>query len=100
MAKHNFTYLCCSVRTVTPRIKEAEYSRLAAICRAIKFLGSWPVDFINPRMAQPQRALVPRFRGDHVGGSNVLLRLAGRPIFTDGETGRGGWEASTSVDGA
>src|ERR1700683_9322 len=51
-------------------------------------------------MAQPERAMVPRFCSDHVGWANLLLHVAGRAIRTTGEKKRSKRTAAAGVDGA
>src|SRR5579863_2495531 len=49
-------------------------------------------------MPQPDRSLVPRVRRDHVGGADLLLHLARRPIR---KAGKGFWQRSacSNLDG-
>src|SRR5260370_22040951 len=51
-------------------------------------------------MAEPQRAVVSRFRGDHVGRADVLFHVAGRPVRKNREESGSERNSFGSVDGA
>src|SRR2546427_12709707 len=51
-------------------------------------------------MAEPQRAVVSRFRGNHVGRADVLLHVARRPIWKAREESGRQRDGFGSVDGA
>src|SRR5713226_10181392 len=51
-------------------------------------------------MAEPQRALVSRFRWHHVGRANLLFHLARRPVWKTREKSGGERDSFGGVDGA
>src|SRR5580698_2148805 len=51
-------------------------------------------------MAQPERAMVPRFRSDHVGWPDLLLHMVGWAIRPTGEKRRSRRPAAAGLDGA
>src|SRR6266404_1138626 len=51
-------------------------------------------------MAEPQRPVVSRFRGDHVGRADILLHVAGRPVRKDREESGSERDSFGSLDGA